>query len=138
LLRTVQATGKAEQARDAIAAALPAPIASSLRPSDYDALRERLMALPVPARPRVTSRDLRGAVEVFLLVFLSTFPVVLPFLVFSELRPALRASNAIAVIMLVLGGVSLGRFSGLRPWRLALALAGIGVVLVALTIALGG
>ena len=139
LLRDVQTAGTPERAQEAIAAALPAPLASSMRPSDYAALRERLMAVPVPARPRRHGRDLRGAVEVFLLVFLSTFPVVLPFLVFSELRPALRVSNAIAVIMLMLGG-RIARPVQRRAVRgcSRLTLAGIGVVLVALTIALGG
>jgi hypothetical protein len=139
LLRSVLAAQQAEGARSAIASALPPLLTSAMRPSDFDVLRERLAALPPPPRqPRLSSQDLRGAVEVFMLVFLSTFPVVIPFLLFSEPLRALRTSNAIAVAMLFLGGVSLGRFSGLRAGALGLAMAGIGAVLVAITIALGG
>jgi hypothetical protein len=138
LLRTVQ-DASPEQAQRAIASALPDAVASIMRPSDYESLQHRLQALPAPARhPALTRKDLRGAAEVFLLVFLSTFPVVLPFVVFSEPVRALRTSNAIAVAMLFFGGVSLGRFSGLGPWVLALTLAAVGGVLVALTLALGG
>jgi hypothetical protein len=37
-----------------------------------------------------------------------------------------------------LGGHALGRHAGYLPWRTGLAMAAIGVVLVVLTIALGG
>lgn len=139
LLRGVQTAGHAEGARSAMVSALPEVVASIMRPSDFETFRERLAALPAPPpHPRLTGRDLRGAAEVFLLVFLSTFPVIIPFLLFSEASRALRVSNAVAVAMLFLGGVSLGRFSGVHPAALGLAMAGIGGVLVAITIALGG
>jgi hypothetical protein len=139
LLKAVQTAERFEDARSAIASALPPKLVSIMRPSDFGSLRQGLVALPAPPRrPRLTGQDLRGATEVFLLVFLSTFPVVIPFLVFSDPSLALRASNTIAVAMLFLGGVSLGRFSGLRPGALGLGMAGLGGALVAITIALGG
>jgi VIT1/CCC1 family predicted Fe2+/Mn2+ transporter len=64
--------------------------------------------------------------------------VVIPFLLISTPSTALRVSNAVAVAMLFVGGVSLGRFSGLHSWALGLGLAALGAVLVAITIALGG
>ena len=142
LLRAVQQPGEAERARGLIADALPSVVASGLRPADLDLMRERLATLKLPARPLLTRRDLRGAVSVFLLVFLSTFPVVLPFLFLTEPVGATRLSNLIAVAMLFASGFFLGRQSGLRPVRLGLVLglatATIGAVLVAVTIALGG
>ena len=51
---------------------------------------------------------------------------------------ALRASNAIALVMLFLCGYWLGRYAGHRPWRMGFAMVVVGSVLVALTIALGG
>ena len=51
----------------------------------------------------------------FLLVFLSTFPVVIPFIVMSNALPALRVSNAIAVALLFVAGYSYGRITGRRP-----------------------
>ena len=75
--------------------------------------------------------DVRGAMEVFLLVFCSTLPVVVPFLLFDAVPRAMRTSNAVAVVMLCVGGYSLGRYSGLRPWATAAAMTGLGLFLVA-------
>jgi VIT1/CCC1 family predicted Fe2+/Mn2+ transporter len=77
-------------------------------------------------------------VAVFLLVFLSTFPVTIPFLLMSDAMRALRVSNAIAIVLLFLGGYELAKYSGGRPWRLGFAMVAIGAALVGLTIALGG
>jgi VIT1/CCC1 family predicted Fe2+/Mn2+ transporter len=138
----VRSTEPAE-ARAAIAAELPPVVAAIMQPSDVDRLRLAIVALPDVSTPghraHVTWQDVRGAVETFLLVILCTFPVVIPFLVFSgNAVRALRVSNAVALTMLFLGGYSLGRYSGLRPWRLGLSMAVVGVVLVAITMALGG
>jgi hypothetical protein len=122
-----------------VAEALPPLIASVLRPEELDSIRQRLASLPEAARRRSLGReDYLGALGVFLLVFLSTFPVVVPFLVMREAMPALRVSNAIAIVMLYIAGRSAGRYAGFRGWATGLAMVGIGVVLVAITIALGG
>ena len=114
-------------------------MASLLRPSVLEIVREDLLKAPdPPAGPSLTAEDVRGAVAVFLLVFLSTFPVVIPFLLIGEPTRALRASNTVAVVMLCVGGYALGRHSGLRPWLIAVVMAVLGTVLVAITIALGG
>ena len=82
--------------------------------------------------------DWIGALAVFLLVFLSTFPVVIPFLVMGRAQPALRASNAIAIVMLFLLGYAYGRMTGRHPWVIGISMVVLGCVLVALTMALGG
>jgi len=126
-------------ARAAIAEALPESVASALPPEDLEIVRTRLAQLPAsPLRPRPTWEDFRGSIAVFFWVFLSTFPVVLPFLFVSEVHRALRISNAIAIILLFIGGFSLGRHSNLHPLRTGLVMVVIGVALVAITIALGG
>ena len=79
-----------------------------------------------------------GALGVFLLVFLSTFPVVIPFIFLHEAHLALRISNGIAILLLFGTGHMLAGFAGLRRIRTGLAMVAIGAVLVALTIALGG
>jgi VIT1/CCC1 family predicted Fe2+/Mn2+ transporter len=126
------------EARALVSDALPPVVASVLTASELDDLRGRLAKLPEPKGRRLAGEDLRGALGVFLLVFLSTFPVVLPFLFVREPRLALHVSNAIGVALLFLSGWALARFSGLRPFRFGLAMAAIGAVLVAMTMALGG
>ena len=51
---------------------------------------------------------------------------------------ALRASNAIAIVMLFITGWSLGRYAGRPGWRAGLGMVAVGIALVALTMALGG
>jgi hypothetical protein len=139
LLRRVLGDADARRAVALVADYLPPLIVSVLTTDELDAIRRRLAALPFPARrPALTREDLRGALGVFLLVFLSTFPIVIPFLVMREARPALRASNAVAIVMLYLAGSSVGRFAGFRPWKTGLGMVLVGLILVALTIALGG
>ena len=129
----------ADLGRSAIAETLPASVAEALPPEDLELVRSRLAKLPEPPlRPRPTWEDFRGSIAVFFWVFLSTFPVVVPFLFVSEVHRALRISNAVAIVLLFVGGVSLGRHSNLRPLGTGLVMVLIGVALVAITIALGG
>lgn len=126
-------------ARRAIADALPPLLASMLRPAHYDHLREEILKLEnLPPRARVVVSDIRGAAGVFLLVFTSTLPLVIPFLFMHDATRALRMSHAVAVAMLFLVGRRLGRLSGLGPVRMGLTMVAIGLALVGLTIALGG
>lgn len=139
VLHAVREARDADHARGLIADAMNPYVASVLRPSVFDSVREDLLKAPEPPkRPFLTSDDARGAVGVFLLVFLSTFPVVIPFLLMGDPVRALRASNAVAVAMLCAGGYSLGRHAGMQPWLVALAMAALGTLLVVITIALGG
>ena len=139
LLRKVQVASDPAEARAAIAGMLSAFAVARLRPEILEMAREDLAAIKdAPPRAPFTRDDCVGAVEVFLLVFLSTFPVVVPFIVMSDARAALRMSNWIAVTMLFIGGWSLGHYAGLRPWAMGLGMATLGAALVGLTIALGG
>lgn len=139
LLRALHAEPRAEAAHALIAGVLPDRIAEAITTDELESLRLRLERLPVPmgsAGP--TARTLRGAFGVFLLVALSTFPLVLPFLIVSDPVRALRFSHATALVLLFLVGSAFGRFSGQRPLVTGLGMVSIGVVLVLLTIALGG
>jgi VIT1/CCC1 family predicted Fe2+/Mn2+ transporter len=90
------------------------------------------------SRPQLEVDDWMAALAVFLLVFLSTLPVVVPFILMEDAIRALRVSNAVAITMLFLCGYSLGRHASWRPWRTGAAMAIVGSGLVAITIALGG
>jgi hypothetical protein len=141
-LTTLHAVRKAadlQQARHLIADALPPLFASVLQPTELDAVHQRLLELPEPPdHASLEKDDLRGAVGVFLLVFLSTFPVVIPFIVMRSAMPALRISNAVAIAMLFVTGYVYGRNVGHRPWVLGIAMVLLGALLSALTMALGG
>ena len=141
-LAAFHAVRRATDATDAhrvIAEALPPLLASLLEPAELEAIRRRLAQLADPgAIARLQKEDIRGAVAVFLLVFLSTFPVTLPFVFLAEVRPALRLSNAIAVGLLFLAGYAFGKISGRHPVGIGGGMVVLGLLLVGLTIALGG
>src|SRR4051794_29015439 len=126
------------RARALILDAMPPLLASIMPPAEVDTVRERLLRLPEPGRLSLTGADFRMAVAVFLLVFLATLPVALPFAFIHEAHQALRISNGIALAMLFLGGYYLGGHAGRRPWVSGLLMLGIGVLLIWATIALGG
>ncbi|MBO9516155.1 MAG: VIT1/CCC1 transporter family protein [Variovorax sp.] len=116
------------------------PLAASLGAPDFERTRQWIVAQPAGVAPRaaVTRQDLLGGLGVFLLVFGSTFPPTLPFLIFDELRTAMRVSAAIAVAIMFLCGYEWGRFAGMKPLRSALAMVVLGAAVEAVIIALGG
>jgi len=139
IARAVRAAKDPAQGRKLVADALPEPLDELLEESALEGVRARILALPeTKQKPRLTIRDFKGALGVFLLVFLSTFPVVVPFLVFPHLHRAMRFSNAVAIVMLYLTGHSYGHHAGLGKVATGLAMVAIGLLLVAITIALGG
>ena len=98
-----------------------------------------LRARPLPpGNVTFTRMDWIGALAVFLLVFLSTFPVVIPFLVMHNAATALRLSHGIAIGMLFLVGWRIGAHTGHSPWRIGATMVVVGTALAAGTMALGG
>lgn len=139
LHRAVRRSVDPEQAAQVVASALPDWIAAVLSPTELETIRERLLELPEPAsRARLSARDWLGGIGVFLLVFVSTFPVVVPFLLFEHLPWAMRTSNLVAVVMLFVTGSVYGTLTSHSPWILGTAMVLLGCVLVGVTIALGG
>jgi hypothetical protein len=138
--RAVRNAADPRRAQQLIVESLPPVIASVLGAAEVQAVHRRLLELPdPPPRARLSKGDWVGAAGVFLLVFLSTFPVAIPFLFMSSAATALRASNAIAVAMLFAAGYAFARLTGARrPWLVGIAMVVLGTSLVALTIALGG
>jgi VIT1/CCC1 family predicted Fe2+/Mn2+ transporter len=138
-LRAIREAAAPATAHGLIAELLPDELSSVLTAGEVEHVRQRLKDRP-SSSPRVTltRTDFIGAAGVFLLVFLSTLPVAVPLMVVRGPQLALRLSNAVALLMLFFAGWSLGRHSGRPAWRSGLAMMGIGLVLVAITIALGG
>ena len=135
LYRAVRESVDVQPVRDG----LPPIVASILEPAELESIQQRLKNLPdAPARARVTAEDLKGAVAVFLWVFVTTFPVTVPFMVMNDAHRAMRLSNTIAVVMLFIAGYAFGRITGARPWIWGVSMVLLGCVLVVMTIALGG
>jgi hypothetical protein len=141
-LLTFRAVRRAEDpnhARRLIANALPSVVAAVLEPAELDTILQRLRRLPEPAgRARLHKDDWWGALGVFLLVFVSTFPVAIPFLVMHDAGPALRVSNGIAITLLFILGYAFGRCTSHNPWVMGVSMVALGTILVGLTMALGG
>jgi hypothetical protein len=139
LHRNLRQIADPAQARQSIADALPENFAAGLQVADFDRIHAHLRQLPPPPeRPGLTAENWRGATGVFLLVFVSTFPVVVPFLFIHEARLAMRISNGVAIALLFGAGHMLAGYAGMRRCRTGLAMVAIGTALVALTIAFGG
>jgi hypothetical protein len=86
----------------------------------------------------LTGRDLLGALAVFLLVFVSTLPVVVPFVLPLTPRRALRASHGVALALLFTVGFRLGRYVKYRPLVVGAAMIALGASLMGIVVALGG
>jgi VIT1/CCC1 family predicted Fe2+/Mn2+ transporter len=119
--------------------ALPPALVGVMTPAERAGLRERIARLPEPPlHPTLTAQDVKGAVHVFLWVFLMTFPVALPFVFITDPMRAVRVSNGIALVFLFLIGRRMAVYAGFRPWRTSVLMVVFGLMMVGLTIALGG
>ena len=108
-------------------------------PTEVEAIRARIVAMPQPpARPMLHREDAVGAVAIFLIVVAATFPVVLPFIFMADVGAAKLTSRGVALAMLFVGGLALGRYSGYGAVRMGFAMTGLGVALIVAIMALGG
>ncbi len=138
-IHAVRDAASPEQAHGVITGALSPVMISILTEEDVERVRQGVLRLrDLPPAHGLRKEDWIGAVGVFLLVFLSTFPVVIPFLFIHNVRLAMRMSNLVAIVMLFACGYWLAGHSGYHPWRTGLTMVALGVVLVAIVIALGG
>ena len=138
-LRALRDTSDPEKARHIMADALPRAVVLVMKPQEFESLHRKLNQLPEPpTHARLIRDDWRGAAGIMLLVFLSTFPLTIPFIFVRNLGLALRLSNVIAIVLLFVCGYFYGRYARLRPWRCGLVMVGIGSAMVGICIALGG
>jgi VIT family len=139
ILNFVRNTSETEKAKEFIVNSLPRVVASALGSDGLETVRQRLLATPSPSSPvRLGFKDFKEAAAIFLLVFFSTFPVSIPFLFIKEAEPALRFSNAVAIVLMFACGWLLGRYGGYSKVKTGVIMTLIGVILVFITIALGG
>jgi hypothetical protein len=139
ILNFVRKTSEEEKARAFIANALPPVISSAIQKEDLENIRKSLLRIPESLlKIRMTTQDLKIAIGIFLLVFLSTFPIALPFTFIHNVQRALRISNLIAILLMFVCGWLLAKYAGYNKLVMGFTMTLIGIVLVALTIALGG
>jgi hypothetical protein len=138
-LRSVQKASDPLEAQRLVSKALPSVISSILGQPELDRIRQQLQNMPVSSdRPRLSKRDWIGSAGVFLLVVITTFPVVVPFLFMQNVTLAQRVSNGIAIGLLYLTGYAFGRCTGYHPQGMGIGMVAIGTALVGITIMLGG
>jgi hypothetical protein len=83
--------------------------------------------------------DYAAALGIFLLVVITTFPVVVPFLLTQDVAAAMNGSRVITLALLFAAGFALGRHAGYpRPWLTGVSMAVFGAVLILAVMALGG
>ena len=139
IAQQVHETAHPEDAHRIIVNELPPLLGSIFGPAQLELIREQIVRMRASNfRPTLTGRDWLGALGIFILVVLSTFPVVIPFIVLEDARIALRTSNALAVILLFVCGFLFARHAGLWPLTTGVIMVVIGVALVSVAIALGG
>jgi VIT1/CCC1 family predicted Fe2+/Mn2+ transporter len=139
MINKIHASGNPSEAGQILKDEIQPGIAGLMTDQELNELSNRLKKLPVPSKKHlITGTDLMAGVQIFLLVFLCTFPVAIPFGIIDNLEIAMRASNGVALLLLFIGGFLLARYAGFRPGITAILYTLIGVALVALTMALGG
>src|SRR5262245_29119595 len=140
LLAAARQSTPSDQTQRAIADHI-GPLAAALDTTALERVRRWLIEQPAHASPKpsLTGHDLKAAFVIFLLVFASTFPVVLPFFFTTDVKLAMRVSAAIAMVMMFYCGIVWGRYAGLRKgWLAGLALVVLGMIVELIIIALGG
>jgi len=140
LLRAArEATSDPETSRHVVRNELPPRMVSAISSEQIDLILQRLGDMSGPSgRPSLTKEDWWGALGICLLCFLSTFPVIIPFMVVADAWLALRFSNCIAIAMLFICGYAFAHFAGVRPWVMGILMVCIGSALTAVAITLGG
>lgn len=139
LVESIRASTDAPAGRKLIVESLPPLVARLISTAEVDAIHARIAVLPsVPGRVRLGRDDLLAALDIFIIVVTTTFPVVLPFMLIGDVATAKTVSRGIALVMLFFGGFALGRHVGYGRWKAGFTMAALGTVLVGAIIALGG
>src|SRR5262245_53554116 len=130
LVGKVRGTADAAAGRALIADEMPAVVAEGLGDDALEGLRQRLSATELPKKfSHLTGRDFGDAVVVFFLVVLSTFPLVVPFMLTDDTARALLWSRLTALAMLFIAGATLARYSGGNAFLNGIVMATVGALL---------
>ncbi|HET9354290.1 MAG TPA: VIT1/CCC1 transporter family protein [Sphingomicrobium sp.] len=89
-------------------------------------------------RASLTPGEFAAAAIIFALVSLTAVPGLIPLAVMSDVGMALRLANGLQVMLLFYVGYKWSHYSGSNPWRGAAMIGVMGIVLVLVSVALGG
>ena len=112
-----------------------------IQPEDGARLYRSILALYAHAKPVPSGfvlEDFISAIIVFALVSSTALPGILPFILLPNVHLALRASNAILIILLFVVGYWWALYTEANPWRVGLSVVILGLSMVGVAIALGG
>lgn len=139
LAQTVKGEQDQTVAIRALRDALPEKLEPLVEDADLERIRVRLAAAStLPPRANFVRGDFVGALGIFLLVVLGTFPVAVPFLVVKDVATALIASRVLTLAMLFIAGFALGRYTGAGAMKAGVAMIALGILLTVAIIKLGG
>ena len=100
LALAVRAAPDAASAVRVIRESLPPVVSHVVDDNQLEAMAARLVHAHLPERPKLHVRDLLGALGIFVIVVLSTFPVALPFVLLKDVPTALLVSRVLTIVML--------------------------------------
>jgi VIT1/CCC1 family predicted Fe2+/Mn2+ transporter len=138
LARAMRDENERSVALQALRDALPEALDTVVEDADLERIRARLAALSLPNRASFVRDDFLGALGIFLLVVLGTFPVAIPFIVLDDHTTALIASRVLTLLMLFGAGFALGRYTGGGAVKAGFVMIALGIVLTLAIIGLGG
>jgi VIT1/CCC1 family predicted Fe2+/Mn2+ transporter len=128
-----------EAGRQTLRRAIPDHLTGIVGEETVEGMRQRVSALAVPSGRLLRAGDFAAALGIFMLVVVTTFPVVVPFLLTQEVAKAMSWSRGMTVVLLFAAGYVLGRHVEYpRPWLTGAAMAIFGAVLIVTVMALGG
>jgi hypothetical protein len=140
-VRRLQAAASDEQAialiREEFALEGEPPTRAEDRAAFHRALLE-LLRNASAERARFSPGDFAAAAIVLALVTLTALPGLVPLLLIDHVDTALRAANALQVVLLFIIGYRWAHYTGTPGWRGALIVGLLGVALVLVAVALGG
>jgi len=125
----------------AIAARIENVIGELLTPQQSEQVQQWIIqgASRAQAQPtHLRKEDLYTALACFAIVFRAAIPVLIPFLLIKDEVVALRVSNGLILAMLFAIGWRWAPFANMNRLATGLGLLSLGVVLVLITVALGG
>ena len=124
--------------RSRVRDALPPLLGPTMTPDTFARIRQAVQSYGARRPPYWPRQDFAVAAIICLLVFASTFPLVVPFMLMDDAWLALRASHAVAVVFLFALGWRFGRWSGASALGSGVVFAAVGTALAVACVALGG